>query len=354
VRSNIEIRPGAFETTSPDSESARDESLLWVAWSFHRRTDGLCAAWKIPLHVIRPEFAGPLRWVELSLKTLRLLRRTRPTTLFVQNPSLALTILAVAVRPLFGYYLVVDAHNEGVRPFDRPYAFVRWLTRRMLRSADITIVSNDALTKDVHEAGGRPLTLPDSLPKVPTSKSKSRRLRNIETPDVVVIATYRRDEPIAAIVAAAATMPGIRFAITGAAMRYRETSGPLPPNVQLTGFLQDPDYWQLLARATVICDLSLKSDCLVCGAYEALAVGKPMVLSDNPATQEIFGPAAVLTGSSPEEIAKAFDRALEDRNNLQANALKLRETFPVRWQTEAAAVWDAIETKSVPGAGTAA
>jgi glycosyltransferase involved in cell wall biosynthesis len=293
-----------------------------------------------------------VRWVELAVATLGLLRRSRPKILFVQNPSLALTVLAVLSRPLFGYYLVVDAHNEGIRPFDRPYALIRWLTRRLLKSADVTIVSNEALAKDVHAAGGRSLILPDRLPVPP--ELQGARHHNSDTADVVVIATFRRDEPIAAIMAAAATMPGLRFAVSGPAERYREASGSVPPNVHLTGFLQDPAYWQLLAQATVICDLTLKPDCLVCGAYEALAVGKPMVLSDNPATRDIFGPAAVLTGNSPEEIATAVRTAIGDRERLEASALKLREAFQVRWQMEADAVWGDIEAQFAAGTRPAA
>jgi glycosyltransferase involved in cell wall biosynthesis len=278
----------------------------------------------------------------LSRKTLGLLKRSRPKILFVQNPSLALTVLAVLSRPLFRYSLVVDAHNEGIRPFDRPYAPIRWVTRRLLKAADVTIVTNEALAEDVHAAGGRPLVLPDRLPVAP----ESTRTSNSDTPEVAVIATYRRDEPIAAIMAAAATMPDIRFAFSGPSERYRGAPDSVPPNVRLTGFLQDPDYWRLLAQATVVCDLTLKPDCLVCGAYEALALGKPMVLSDNPATRDIFETAAVLTGSSPDEIAKAMRRAIEDSDRLGTCARQLRETFKLQWQTQAATVWNAIQAQA--------
>ena len=325
---------------------------LWISWSAHRRTTGLCAAWEVPLHGLQSKLSGPPRWAELSWKTLGLLRRFRPQILFVQNPSLALTVLAVLSRPLFGYFLVVDAHNEGIRPFDRPYAFVRWLTRRLLKTADVTIVTNDALAEDVQAAGGRPQALPDRLPAVP--EPESARTRTGDTPEVAVIATYRRDEPIAAIMTAAATMPDVRFAFSGPSERYRGASNALPPNVRLTGFLQDPAYWRLLAQATVVCDLTLKPDCLVCGAYEALALGQPMVLSDNPATRDIFESAAVLTGSNPDEIAAAVRRAIEDCERLGANARQLRETFGLRWQAQAAAVWNAIQAQALADTRTAA
>ena len=327
-------------------------SSLWVAWSPHRRTTGLCAAWEIPLHVVQPALPGPARWAALPLQTLGLLQRCRPDLLFVQNPSLVLTTLAVLCRPVFGYRLVVDAHNEGVRPFDRPYAFVRWLTRRLLKSADITIVTNEALADDVRAAGGRPVTLPDSLPDVPGSALKG--LRAGDAPDVAVVATYRPDEPIDAIIAAAATMPDVHFAFSGPAERYRRAPGPVLPNVRFTGFLADSEYWRLLAQARVVCDLTLKPDCLVCGAYEALAVGRPMVLSDNPATRDLFGSAAVLTGDSPEEIAAALRQAIEERERLESNASKLQESFRTHWQAEADTVWRTIEAQTAPGRRAAA
>ena len=314
---------------------------IWISWSIHRRTTGLCDAWDIPLHVLRPGSPGPIRWIGLSWQTLHILRKTRPDVLFVQNPSLALTVLATIVRPVFGYRLVVDAHNEGVRPFDRPYAVVRRLTRFLLRSADFTIVTNEALAVDVGDAGGRALTLPDRLPSVPKIEPKDSG--GEEPVDVVVVATYRRDEPISAIVEAAATMPDLRFAITGPAVQYSASEAELPSNVRLTGFLLDPDYWRLLARASIVCDLSLKSDCLVCGAYEALAVGKPMVLSDNPPTRRIFGSVAVLTGAEAGDIASAISKAVLSRDSLAANAESLKKDYPKSWEPQASDVWNAIE-----------
>ena len=99
----------------------------------------------------------------------------------------------------------------------------------------------------------------------------------------------------------------------------------------------------------VVCDLTLKPDCLVCGAYEALAVGKPMVLSDNPPTRETFGTAAVLTGDDPEAIAAALRGAIADRERLEAGARELQEAYRTRWRTQADLVWRAIEEHAGSG-----
>ncbi len=323
----------------------RRTPMLWISWNFHRRTAGLCDGWGIPLHVLHRERSAPLRWLRLIRETVRLLRTHRPELLFVQNPSLVLTVLAVLCRRPFGYSLVVDAHNEGVRPFDRPYAAVRWITRRLLKAADVTIVTNDALATDVQAAGGYPVVLSDRLPEVPAMTASP----GVDAPDIAVIATYRPDEPIGAIMAAAAGMPDVRFAFSGPAGRYRGSSAGLPSNVRLTGYLDEPEFWNLLSSAKVICDLTLKPDCLVCGAYEALALAKPMVLSEGPANRRVFGPAAVFTDNSPKDIAAAFRTALDERQRLADGARALRSSYPARWQADATAAWDAIRSRAATG-----
>lgn len=310
---------------------------LFLAWQAHRRTTGLCAACNVPLRVIGGGQRGLATWLAQTVETLRVLHRERPEILFVPNPSLGLTVLAYLTRPLFAFYLVVDAHNEGVRPFVRSGAFVRWLTRRLLRGADATIVSNAALAMDVTEAGGRPLVLPDSLPIPPALPPIGG-----EKPQVVVIATFAHDEPIAAVVAAAAKLPEVSFAVSGDAARFAKLGIELPSNVRLTDFLPDDEYWRLLAAARVVCDLTLKPDCIVCGAYEGLALAKPMVLSDNQATREIFGPAAILTGSGADDIHAAVRTALAQRERLEANAHAVRDEFRARWPALAAAAWSTI------------
>jgi glycosyltransferase involved in cell wall biosynthesis len=316
-------------------------SSLWISWYAHRRSSGLCEAWGIPLKVIPSRHAGLRKWLDQAVETMRLLRRHRPDVLFVQNPSLGLTVLAVWVRWVFGYYLVVDAHNEGVRPFVRSSDFVRRLTRHLLRRADVTIVTNAALAEDVRVAGGNVLILPDSLPTPPPTNA-AKDASGAPAPDVMVISTYAPDEPLGAILEAAGRMPEVRFAVSGNAWKFAALGLERPDNVTLTGFLPDRVYWETLARSKVICDLTLMPDCLVCGAYEGLALARPMVLSDNPATRALFGHGAILTRSEAEAIVMALRQALANLPALEESARESREVFRERWQAQAAGVRDAI------------
>ena len=327
------------DLATPVSRPAPHVRSLWVTWSVHRRTTGLCAAWDVPLHIIHCRRTGALRWVERALRTLGLLWRTRPEILFVQNPSLALTTLAALSRRVFGYYLVVDAHNEGVRPFFRQGRLVHRLTRRLLGTADATIVTNAALAKDVLAAGGRPLVLPDSLPE-PELPARAPAIERAPF-RVAVISSFKADEPVAAILAAAAKLSDVSFDFTGDARRFRHGNG-LPTNVRLTGYLTDRAFWKLLSQSTVICDLTLKPDCIVCGAYEALSLAKPMILSDNPGTRHIFGSASVLTDNTPDSIASAIRTAIAERSRLAGSARALRDAYAAPWQVQAVATLETI------------
>jgi glycosyltransferase involved in cell wall biosynthesis len=171
-------------------------------------------------------------------------------------------------------------------------------------------------------------------------------------PDVVVIATFRRDEPIAAIVSAAAMMHDREFVLTGHASAFQRLGIELPSNVQLTDYLPESRYWAVLAAASVVCDLTLKEDCLVCGAYEALSLGKPMVLTDDSATRALFGPAAVLARNDAGSIESALREALERRDALRSESIVLRDSYRERWADTAASVWREIlaARESAPGA----
>lgn len=274
-----------------------------------------------------------LGWIHKGYRTLRILRNIEPEVLFVQNPSLGLTILATMCRPFFGYFLVVDAHNEGVRPFVRSGSFVRLMVRWLLKYADRTIVTNPYLAREVTEVGGRALILPDPLPKaIPPCQGKTRA----EKPnfDVVAICTYAPDEPISEILSAAKLLPDKTFACTGNYEKFQRLGLSAPPNVHFSGFLPDNDYWSLLFSADVICDLTVMPDCLVCGAYEALAIARPMVLSLNSATQDLFGSVAILTESEPSSIAGALKEALERQSELSEKAGKEAYVYEKNWESQ--------------------
>jgi hypothetical protein len=308
-------------------------NTLALTWEQHRRTRELCSWLGLPLHEVTFNASRLKRYAKLGRQTLRLLSERKPKVVYVQNPSLILATIVLAARPFLGRYKVVmDAHNEAVAPFTHAYWPVTSLTRHVLRAADVTIVTNAALADQVRQIGGNPHVLPDRLPTPPFAPTAPLRL---DGPlQVMVVATYAADEPIAEIIEAARALGDqYQLSITG-----RETKLPaeqrarLPANVRQTGFLSEEAYWELMRDSHVVLDLTLKPNCLVCGAYESLAVLRPMVLTGNPATVDLFGKVAVMTTDhDAKAIAECLQRARAQLGELNDSVMNERPRFEQRW-----------------------
>jgi hypothetical protein len=311
---------------------------LALTWFEHRRTRELCAALDIELVVVATELRGPLRYLVLGARTLALLARRRPGVLLVQSPSLILAALGVALRGVLGYRLFVDAHNEAVVPFINRQPWVVWLSRWVLRHADLAIVSNRQLAERVVLQGGRPFTLPDRIP-VPPAVS----LRALDGPfKVVLIATFAPDEPVAAMFEAVRGMD-VALYVTGHHHKLDPSvAAGVPTNVRFTGFLEELDYWSLLRSADAIVDLTLMDNCLVCGSYEALALGKPMLLSNNSASVELFGDCALFTNNTAADIRAALGRLRLEQVRLRAAAEGKRSELVDLWTGSARALGDLV------------
>ena len=56
---------------------------------------------------------------------------------------------------------------------------------------------------------------------------------------------------------------------------------------------QKDEYVSMLYSVDATIDLTNRENCLVCGAYESVAAGKPMILSKTQALMEYFNKGAV-------------------------------------------------------------
>jgi glycosyltransferase involved in cell wall biosynthesis len=254
-----------------------------------------------------------------------------------------LAALVLMLRPLLSYRLIIDAHNEAVEPFLHRSPPMLVITRWLLRRADRVIVTNHQLSEAVTRSKGRPLVLTDPIPVAPPTRARvaSERFR------VAVISTYADDEPFEEIVAAAvAAGSEFQFSVTGNPKMLAESvRRSLPPNVTLTGFLSEGDYWHLLASSDAVLDLTTMDSCLVCGAYEAIAAGVPLVLSDNAASLSTFGDFAEFTSNSSHDIVAALRRIQSRQTELLATIPKAREEFETRWSAQAQTLSSLIDSE---------
>ena len=81
-------------------------------------------------------------------------------------------------------------------------------------------------------------------------------------------------------------------------------------------------------------DLTRTDDCLVCGAYEAVAAGTPLIVSDTAALRSYCCKGTIYTKNTPSEIRQAIVIALAQVERLREEMIVLRNELNERWQAQ--------------------
>jgi glycosyltransferase involved in cell wall biosynthesis len=308
----------------------------FLTWLEHRRTRELGARLGIDVIELISRHGGWRRYVDLIPATIRVLWQRKPRVVLVQTPSIILAALTVVLRAFLGYKLLFDAHNEAIKPIVHTQFVAVMLARWLLPRADRVLVTNHQLAEAVTGRGGRPMVLWDPLPR-PTAVSAQSLPGRFR---IAVISTYAPDEPFNVVLEAArAVSNDVQFFVTGDPAELAEAvRASVPPNVTLTGFLNEPAYWSLLASCDAVMDLTTMDACLVCGAYEAIAVGRPLVLSDNAVSRDVFGGFGEFADNTPRGVVEALTRLRDRYADIVAALPDLRRAYEDRWSAQASAL----------------
>jgi glycosyltransferase involved in cell wall biosynthesis len=134
------------------------------------------------------------------------------------------------------------------------------------------------------------------------------------------------------ILAAARLIPDIRFTIIGSGQQH-ELLGTRPPNIEHVAWI---DYERLpFEYARFSCALGIFGPSGKAGrvipnkAFQALAVGTPLITADTPAARELLtdGTDALLVERTPKALAAAITRLAEDPGLAARIGRAGRETF---------------------------
>jgi glycosyltransferase involved in cell wall biosynthesis len=91
------------------------------------------------------------------------------------------------------------------------------------------------------------------------------------------------------------------------------------------GFVPDQQFYELLFQSDVVLDLTEHENCLVCGAYEAMAAERPLVTSDRACLREYFYQGAIFTQHDCGSIAEAIKTAYRERFKLSESIREWKE-----------------------------
>jgi len=326
----------------------RSSFITW--YPYCRRSDAIAAALGGTSRLIhylsfkRP-LQAPLKYVLQAVATLRTLRHEQPELILVAVPPIFAALPAVWYARRHGARIVVDAHT-GI------FAHTRWrwlmpLTRAVCARVDAVVVTNAHLQRQVATWGVPSVVIGD----VPVHFGPGRPPEACDRPRVVVVNTFSVDEPVEAILAAARAVGEAQFFVTGDVRAARAVwLKDRPTNLTFTGFLSEEEYAGLLRAADAVVVLTTYDHTMQRGAYEALALGKPLVTSDWPLLRDTFSRGTVHVRNTPAAIAAGIREALAGRERLGAEMQGLRHERGALFATRLAELLRVAGLQAAPDA----
>jgi glycosyltransferase involved in cell wall biosynthesis len=315
--------------------SAETGSTRWVAisWAPYSRRSEMFARelggthhcihylrFQSPLH-------APLKYVMQAVKTLRVLSRDRPDAIHVQNPPFVCGLVVALHCALRGAVYVTEHHSAA---FGRMWAWALPMQKLIARRAVTNIVTNEHWAGVVQSWGGSTLVMYDAFLDLPQGTPYS------VGPGFTVafVSVFAADEPVDAVVGAAAMLPDVQFYVTGDRRKAKAaTLDAAPANVNFTGFLEpNGAYLGLLRSVDAVIVLTTRDNTLQLAGCEAVALGKPLVTSDWSYLRELFGPAAVYVAPTATAICAGVVEARDRIDELRDSAIAVRAERRREWR----------------------
>ncbi len=320
---------------------------LFLAWiNFQRRIESMQYFFGYEIAYLRdtgnPSSSRLARYWRLMTRTLRLLSSSKPDLLWVQLPPNFIPHIIELHRLVFRgkYRVVYDCHNATFQAPWNKIPFAVWAMNR----ADAVFVHNQEMLDAAARYGidrERLHVLEDQAPVFDSTLSPTI-VENCSA-FFVMPCSFHDDEPIEAVFAAAAACPDYKFMLTGNRERAEKKGfvAKAPANVIFTGFLDTVDFNCLVLGATGILCLTTKEGIQLSAASEALAAGRPLILSDTAILRTLFGSASVVVDNSPASLIAAFHEIAQNAPRYADQSTQLYTQRRQRWETRASPLRDA-------------
>jgi glycosyltransferase involved in cell wall biosynthesis len=150
---------------------------------------------------------------------------------------------------------------------------------------------------------------------------------------VAVICSFSDDEPLEEILDAAAALPNVLFHITGDKSRAdKRILSTKQENVRFTGFLDHVEYVSALKDVDAIVVLTKRDRTMLAGAYEALALQKPLITSNWGALKRYFCRGTIHVDNSARQIEAAVRIVQKKKDQLEKELYQLKLEKTEEWE----------------------
>jgi glycosyltransferase involved in cell wall biosynthesis len=312
------------------AESPRWAAVAWAPYS--RRSEMFARELGGPLHCIhylrfRSPPHAPVKYVLQAIETLRVLFTERPQAVHVQNPPFVCGLVVAIYCRLTGSRFVTEFHTAA---FGRAWRFALPVQKWLAREAVTNIVTDDHWAQVVRSWGGHAIVMYDAFLDLPPGEPFAVR----NGCNVAFLGTFAQDEPIEALLEAAALLPDVHFYVTGDTTKAdQEVLASASDNVTFTGFL-DPNgaYLGLLRAVDAVVVLTTRDSTLQLAGCEAIAVGKPLVTSDFEYLRTLFEKAAVYVAPNVWSIRDGIAELLARKEQVAREVVAVRTKRREEWK----------------------
>jgi glycosyltransferase involved in cell wall biosynthesis len=303
---------------------------IWITWEKQRRSIELAKQLNCTFYELN--YSGILRYPKCIINTVNIFLTKRYDILFVQNPSMILAALSCVYKKLFKKILIIDRHttfmlNRTYKPTLEILLF-KTLNTYTISNADLTIVTNKYLVRHVECMGGKAIALPDKLPEIKATK----KYEVSSGFNILLISSFGADEPIEEVIKAMRELTDqVTLYISGNNNKLdKNISHNVPSNVVFTGYLSDVNYVNLLFSVDAIMALTTSDYCMLCGCYEAVSAGKPLITSKKEVLQDYFK-GSIFIDNTVAEIVASIIEIKSNYEKYQNRIIELKAEIESDW-----------------------
>lgn len=304
--------------------------IVFIAWQLTTRTRTLAQHLSADIISFEKHFANPIfrmfHYLLLALITLHKLFSNKYQIIFVQIPPIQSAVVALFYMQLTKAKIIFDTHSIIFFPQRFHQKLYLQLYRYLIKYPTLNIVHNQKILNYHYLKKSKTVMLEDKLPFNLCPKSAINHKKKIG-----IICSYHQDEPINEIFKAAESLPEYNFYFTG---KSEKIPKPIAANINFTGYLSDDDYEKFLAGVDLIIVLTKRPDTVLCGAYEAVSIGRPLITSNTDALRLHFYKGTIHTTNNYQAIINAIKTAFTNYQQLSAEIIELRRLKEIDWQKQ--------------------
>lgn len=297
---------------------------LFVAWRiFQRRNTSVASKFNLEAKYYyrhweeKSKLHKVVSYVLKAIDMSRDLIAYKPEVIFLQLPPVPVLYIVALYCRLTGCRYIPDCHNVMI--------YSKWLNwpfaKALLRSADAMLVHNEDVAIHAQTLGLNPITLRDPLPELSSSSDPELLAQfGLQRATYVIVPwSFAYDEPISELFQAAESLPQTKFVMTWFAEKLpSQLRDSVPPNLVLTGYLDDNSFNTLFSQAGAALVLTIREGTQPSAASEAISLGVPLIVSDLKTTKKLYEDVPVYVENTPTAIRDGVIKALAEREQLIA------------------------------------